>query len=1601
MGLITDNQRKTAQESESQLLPVPKLPRAQEPGDLKDAPPMPLTVEPEPPPLNVEAEAESDSLKPGEYIEFSAGSSQPIRGTAVEPGQGFITGLMQGQLGSPLPELPLPAVGASSTPPLTSLWKDARTDLGIPNLGDNRIVEATYPALFSNPLSAFDPGLGRTFATGATVSAQAQAQAEAERKAVVAQQVQRLQEQRGALPNVPDASKPWHEQLWGWANDFLQGTKQEQATEQRTGKGTFGAYGSGLGGFLKSVFGVPIAVGTAAALETWGRDKYYEQKRLLGARNVTVRTERITKDGARMSVELPFNSLSAEEKHKYLTEVVSASLPLGMGNLIKVSENTDFRKAFGTYIYQALAGEVDDSINNANPKLAPVLDRRTNKPAQVERPRGFFQSVNKRPGQEWYEDAGGAALELGVQLFSPGNKVDAGGELLGLGLRTIVKTKPVQQLGRAVVNAVPKPVKQAVGTVAQTGSRTLSSIKAGNFGSSPATPNVAPISRPTPVVGLPQNNRQALLSFSNEQANLAAALAQQKRTPVVWKEPSVPDVPNFEPTTAPVLPKTDPEGLAAVVGIGQKGQPLTFEPTVELRTHQQFVQQLQQQDPAKFGSYKGQSWEEWEQWKQANLSAEDLRQFEAVGAVSPTKLEQTPTLDDLRTQARVLTEQKLSLEAPLKQLEQVFDETVDLGRRAVDELPLRQLTLEDLQNALSYGSSVRLSRQLPSSVVEAAARGDTKALEAQAQAIGGLDKLVDAHNKAIGDLTSLITPEVVAKARLATDLPSVVYHGTALEQWQPYNVVETGSRGELGSGLYTTRSYEEAAAYSQASVGNNRPPEVAYDPLRPQVVELSTSKVQAPLDARLTLSATDDLVQAVVKNLPANVRPLVDNLPKQLTFADLSSRLEVAAAQVGGGEQVLKGVSDSVTDTLRASGYDAVYDSKSGWLEVIDNGKLDVVKQTYNPEPSPIQAAVARYNADSLAAGHYPEHLTSDANLRDSSFQVLDQARTQLDERLEEVQDALVGATYKENEKPLLQQAVEQSFDTLRARVKEPPTVERYQRDIQEFGQPLHPVLVREYAPDKFELVGNAEAFVAALASFHPRDYTMVAAMVQPPKQRVAGVARSTGYYLVDIRSINKRALEKQAIASTKQEVMKEFNAKVPSYTSAPVVLEKTSFGSFRVLDRGYTANAYSSLYKKGKKGAELVPAIVVGGDGKAEFSLVDLSAIEKKAKALETEVPKLEEVLEPTKKAQTSASPFRDPNFDISQRFSPELTSTLKNLSGKKLRKFAKDKYDVSGFDNYSTEFIRKYLLRVDAERTQGFEMAEGNFKYLTPVDYHLITGSKTNRELETDIGKLIAPDDVAEEAKVVLDKVLKNYKDNGIELPDLKAVVFYKGGDNTDFGVFRWAKDYDKDPEIGGFFADEDNVLLINARQLDKAEGNLTHELMHTVEWRSKFDRVKKAREFIKQADEQGFLPSGYGFENQAEYMAESARILLGDKGSPEIKQKFVEYVQSLGTPKPFDLGRKTDNANYLRNYRRTDTLDKLIVDVPEKRMLAEAEDLYTNAEKQAIDEAFAKELEQIRAEAEDQFVDAPSATSNPHASLTDALDEAQNGRYDICDF
>lgn len=1251
MSLIGDSKRASAQEPKPRPPANPKPAKAAPKQQLAQDVQLPeMTQQPEQAfqaNFSLPAEAEPQAA-PQEFL--APGAPPPTLaqtaafatddGTPIRP----LTSYLGGALGN-RPEVVMPEAPAAVTPPI-NLWRDAVKDLGTPDLNSGNLVTTAFPTSYGRTLTSFDPGVNRSFSSAASSRIAADDAARNQAAALANDLVNR----RGAQPNTPDVTKPWFQQQWGWLQDAFLGNSAQQRRAEDQGEvnpfaGQFGRYGSGLGGALKTAFGVPIAGANALATEGMGRIGYLREQAIANFTNPKLPSGR------------NFRNASSDEQNAYLTTKVGDNFLFpGSGRIVQFNpDRIDFRKPLGSFVKDALTLQTYDSIADANPTLKPVIDPRTGKPAQVRAAAGAFRATNKRPGQEWYEDPGSATLDIANQLFSPGNKVDFAGDLVGRVVGSGIRRLGRTSAGRAVTGAVgsaTRPLRNAAGSAVNnllnigkpavsaplSAPTLLQPVPVRGVASIPTPPPLlAPISRPTAVLALPSAPRGGNTQLA----------------PIV-KPAVVPDVPNVKPQQTALVPKTDPEGVAVVVGIGQKGEPLQFVPSVERRAYDEFIGNIRKEFTTETYSYKGNSWQEWDEWLEANEV--NFRQAQAVGAALP-KPKDTPLLParaastaDLAEQARVVAEQKLSLDEPLKQLEELFDETVDMGRRELqDSLPTRQLTVDDIQRALDYNAPIRLAKEaeVPPYIREVLRKGVAEDIARALPTEEAAEAVVRANNTALVKVEPRVLPETAATVAVAQDAPKEVFHGTALAEWQPYNVVEGGSRGELGTGLYTTSSVEEAAFYSQAVVGNNRSVDVAYEPLAPQVVTLKT-EVVAPLDARATLPTDTGVVKAVVDFLPPDLRP---ELPAQASFVEVTEAIEQAVARAGGSEELLQQAGESISDGVRASGYDAVYDRNSGWLNVVDNGKAQVTSSRSLPQPSAIEAAVARYNADTTAAGHYSKHLTSDANLRDSAYQVLDQSKELLEEAHADVVRELSERVANAPDKPVVD-----VFLDLKAAAKEPPSVERYTRDIQVFGQPLHPVLVAENRFGNLEVVGNEAAYDAAFLAHDQGYLQQVAAVVISTRKKST---LQPGLQLIGFKGLRKG--QPVALASDKAAVTKEL-AKFGT-TSAPPVLEATAFGTYRILDRSFAANAYAK--------ANLPMEAVVVREGKAALEKVEVALVEGKKKPLEAPVPSLETLAQPKPQAAVSS-----PAKAAVAPAEPTITTEgLAQLSFKELRAFAATK--------------------------------------------------------------------------------------------------------------------------------------------------------------------------------------------------------------------------------------------------------------------------------------------------------------------------------------
>jgi hypothetical protein len=372
------------------------------------------------------------------------------------------------------------------------------------------------------------------------------------------------------------------------------------------------------------------------------------------------------------------------------------------------------------------------------------------------------------------------------------------------------------------------------------------------------------------------------------------------------------------------------------------------------------------------------------------------------------------TEDDLLTAAEELAQHKLALENPLQQLDEIFDTTVDFGRKSIDTPPVDIVGRSEALKAISSGGILNILSD-GSGVAEALRSADYDTLDKLAKEAGvSVEDLVnqslEASNKLIAE-SSRVSANVPPLETLAK-VEGSLFHGTALDSWQPpASLYVNGSRGELGSGTYYTLDKTTAADYAQARVGENVSAKTFEADINPTVAEV-TQMFETTLDARATLDKK--VLREVFKDLPSAVyqkfNSALNRKKKPLSFVQMRSLMEESFVKAGvePTEELLQAVDADISKNLRQMGYDSVLDNESGFVLSLDNSFVNVRYLENVPAVNAIEAAKARYNADAFAAKHYKDMLTTDANLRDSAYKILSQVRASVDKKLSQVQDDLI-----------------------------------------------------------------------------------------------------------------------------------------------------------------------------------------------------------------------------------------------------------------------------------------------------------------------------------------------------------------------------------------------------------------------------------------------------------------------------------------------------------------------------------------------------------------------------------------------------------------
>lgn len=906
-------------------------------------------------------------------------------------------------LGSSTP-IPLPAFDAPVVPQGTSLWKDTQINLGVPNLYDPKIVTTQEPTLYRNPLSTGSAAVDQANSNLRSTVQRTNASLDEQARNAQASQVALQNATRSALPNTPDATKPWYGQVTDGLSRWAFGSPAAEAAAKRgevnVAKGSYGVNGAGAGGLFNYLNN--IAIGSVLSLQsTINRGTVEGVHQAAKLTNPPLREPVLRKDpfsGKEFYVKLRYNELNEKEQREYVARGFNQQLAWTGFNQ-PVSDLTGETN----YLGGLLTGQRTARLAEPNPNLSGKQTA------------GAFYSAKKKV-EGFFEEPQTAIPEILYNLLTPGNKIDVAGEVVGRAIGFVAKplVKKVAPIFRRAAGS--KPVARAEQTAVK--KPIITPPPKSSVSAQSAAQQVEKLQLPAPKPDYKYEVDPALAVSAPISRPVTPKAITAQGKPLLALPPAVEGIPNYKPTQTPVFPKTDGVGLAAEVGIGTPGRIIEFTPETSTRSLDNIVQKLRTGTPEEQTIVKGFTGSTWEDWRihiEKNHSDLDVGQFGSIG----TKVEEInpapPKLSDLTEQATELAEQRVLVEQPIQQLEQIFDEAVDLGRRTDNRLPFTKLTAEDFYRAIDNGAKPPLVDEalniFERDIAEALQTNNIEALskvrfEYQQQQIA---KALELHNAAL-EPSPLLTAEAKFPRFVSTEAPRTVFHGTALERFTPdYNVDTFGSRGELGNGLYTTTNKAEAESYAKAVVGENRSAEIAYEPIAPQVVELDTSAFKAPLNARATIAAQTDEAKAVINSFSAVedkravARAILDS-PKK-TYADYVALAERRLAETNASEQALQTYNKRLSRRLRGLGYDAVHDPKSGWFAAIDNGKLKTVKAEPVAEPaSAIEGAISRYNADTTAAAAYPDHLTSDANLRDSAYKVLDQARASIDEKLAEVQ---------------------------------------------------------------------------------------------------------------------------------------------------------------------------------------------------------------------------------------------------------------------------------------------------------------------------------------------------------------------------------------------------------------------------------------------------------------------------------------------------------------------------------------------------------------------------------------------------------------------
>ena len=312
------------------------------------------------------------------------------------------------------------------------------------------------------------------------------------------------------------------------------------------------------------------------------------------------------------------------------------------------------------------------------------------------------------------------------------------------------------------------------------------------------------------------------------------------------------------------------------------------------------------------------------------------------------------TKEDLLRQFEDVNNLRTLLDNGLAKLESFFDDTVDMGRQEMPELPVRPVTTDDVLRTMeTYGE--------PPPMVPEAEQMIRTAKEVSEGSVQEevVKSAVEINNARLANPTES-TPvagvepgnvrpranEINTKSIDYTSSPGQkYYHGTAIADWNgAYDLDMYGSRGELGYGLYLTKDIQEATAYSKALVGENAPAPTREMSLGQGVYQVVPGQNPGKaLNARATIGGRSKFFGFLNQSIEDFIKPPSLTVRK-MSYVDYLAKVEKAVAEAGGGEQLLRDVQRNISQALREMGYGSVIDDESGWKLMLSNSGITARK---------------------------------------------------------------------------------------------------------------------------------------------------------------------------------------------------------------------------------------------------------------------------------------------------------------------------------------------------------------------------------------------------------------------------------------------------------------------------------------------------------------------------------------------------------------------------------------------------------------------------------------------------------------------------------